>query len=62
MSNAALVDTIERAARAAILGELIKTFETEEERTEIIILLRDGNIISSTTADMFHEIYTGAGE
>lgn len=56
-----LQHTLERSRRAAILGQLLQTFPTERERISLIQALRQGNIISSSTAEMLHEIYGEGG-
>lgn len=45
------------AARVAILGQLVETFDTDEERRELVLGLYSCGAIKESTADMLIEAY-----
>lgn len=59
---AAMDDTILRSQRAAIIGQLLDTLESDAERAQLIRRLHEASIISEVTADMLTEFYVTRGQ
>jgi hypothetical protein len=52
-----LDETVRLANRAAILGELLGSFEDPSSRLLMISCLREGGFLSPSTVDMLIEVY-----
>lgn len=52
-----LDETIQRAQRTAIIGELLQSFPQGTDRVDVVRRMLKSGLISPTTADMLMEVY-----